>query len=137
VIQRQYDPAVGTMSLIPEDLGRVLLNLFNNAFYSLEEKKKALNGTFEPALQVTTRKFGTRVELCVKDNGTGIPKSVVDKIYQPFFTTKPTGVGTGLGLSLSYDIVTKGHGGEMKVETEEGKGTTFSILLPIQTTEPA
>ena len=137
VIQRQYDPAVGMMSLIPEDLGRVLLNLFNNAFYSLEEKKKALNGTFEPALQVTTRKFGTRVELCVKDNGTGIPESVVDKIYQPFFTTKPTGVGTGLGLSLSYDIVTKGHGGEMKVETEEGKGTTFSILLPIQTTEPA
>ncbi len=136
-IERQYDPAVGTLPLIPEDIGRVLLNLFSNAFYALDQKKKTLNGTFEPMVQVKTRKNGNRVELFVKDNGTGIPKAVLGKIYQPFFTTKPTGVGTGLGLSLSYDIVTKGHGGELKVESEEGKGTAFQILLPVQITSTA
>jgi signal transduction histidine kinase len=129
-IQRQYDPAVGTMNLIPEDMGRVLLNLFNNAFYALEEKKKALNGTFEPTLQVATKRNETGVELWVKDNGTGIPENVLSKIYQPFFTTKPTGVGTGLGLSLSYDIVTKGHGGSLTVQTPPEGGTAFVIQLP-------
>lgn len=130
VVEKQFDPAVGKLNVIQEDIGRVLLNLFSNAFYAVEEKKKMLNGTFEPTVQVITSKTGTRVELCVQDNGTGIPQSVLDKIYQPFFTTKPTGVGTGLGLSLSYDIITKVHGGELKVETKEGEWTKFTIGLP-------
>ncbi len=95
----------------------------------MNEKKKHLNGLFEPRVDVITKKIGDIVELTVKDNGTGIPQKVLDKIFQPFFTTKPTGQGTGLGLSLSYDII-KAHGGELKVETKEGEGAEFIIQLP-------
>jgi signal transduction histidine kinase len=130
-IEKKFDPAVGKMNVVPEDIGRVLLNLFNNAFYAVSEKKKQLNGTFEPTVSVITRKAEDKLELCIRDNGGGISPTIVDKIFQPFFTTKPTGEGTGLGLSLSYDIVTKGHGGELKVQTEEGNYAEFIIELPV------
>lgn len=125
-----FDESIGKINIAPQDIGRVLLNLYNNAFYSVNEKKKSINGTFEPTVTVSTKKAGNTIEIRVKDNGTGIPQKVLDKIFQPFFTTKPTGEGTGLGLSLSYDIITKGHGGELKVETKEGEGAEFCILLP-------
>jgi two-component system NtrC family sensor kinase len=108
----------------------VLLNLINNAFYAVDEKKKQLGNSYEPTVSVSTKKVGDKVELSVKDNGNGIAQKVLDKIFQPFFTTKPTGQGTGLGLSLSYDIV-KAHGGELKVETKEGVDTCFIITLPV------
>jgi two-component system NtrC family sensor kinase len=108
----------------------VLLNLYNNAFYAVSEKKKQQPNGYEPTISVTTKKISNKVEITVKDNGNGIPQKVIDKIFQPFFTTKPTGVGTGLGLSLSYDIV-KAHGGEIKVETKDGEGSEFVVRLPI------
>jgi signal transduction histidine kinase len=114
----------------------VLLNLFNNAFYALTEKKKALGDGYEPIVTVSTKRLGSpsddggKLELKVKDNGNGIPQKVLDKIFQPFFTTKPTGEGTGLGLSLSYDII-KAHGGEINVDSVQGKGAEFIILLPL------
>ncbi len=116
--------------MVPQDIGRVLLNLYNNAFYAVNEKRKQLKGTFEPTVAVSTKKVDDKVEISVRDNGVGIPQKVLDKIYQPFFTTKPTGQGTGLGLSLSYDII-KAHGGELKVDTKEGEGAEFIIILPI------
>ncbi|MBD0294789.1 MAG: SMP-30/gluconolactonase/LRE family protein [Flavisolibacter sp.] len=131
VLDTSFDEQIGKVNVVPQNLGRVLLNLLNNAFYSINEKKKLLNGTYEPVVSVSTKREGARVEIRVKDNGTGIPQKVIDKIYQPFFTTKPTGEGTGLGLSLSYDIVTKEHNGELKVDTKEGEGTCFTISLPI------
>ena len=107
-----------------------MLNLYNNAFYVVNEKaKKQFNG-YEPTIAVSTKKINNTIELTVKDNGNGIPQKVLDKIFQPFFTTKPTGEGTGLGLSLSYDII-KAHGGEIKVETKESEGSKFIIQLPI------
>jgi signal transduction histidine kinase len=126
-----FDETIGRVDVIPQDIGRVLLNLYNNAFYAVNEKKKRLNGTFEPTVEVSTHKHDNKVEIRVKDNGIGIPPKVLDKIYQPFFTTKPTGQGTGLGLSLSYDII-KAHGGEIKVETKEGEGAEFIIQMPIK-----
>jgi two-component system NtrC family sensor kinase len=125
-----FDESIGEIDVVPQDIGRVLLNLYNNAFYSVNEKKKQVDGSFEPTVEVSTKRVGNKVELSVKDNGTGIPQKVVDKIFQPFFTTKPTGQGTGLGLSLSYDIV-KAHGGELNVETKEGEYTEFIIKLPV------
>ena len=109
-----FDDSIGKINIIPQDIGRVILNLINNAFYAVDEKKetKAVNG-YEPTVSVSTKKINGKVEIRVKDNGNGIPQKVLDKIFQPFFTTKPTGQGTGLGLSLSYDIV-KAHGGELK-----------------------
>jgi two-component system, NtrC family, sensor kinase len=132
-----FDPAVGKLDVIPQDIGRVLLNLINNAFYavsqrSLRDDKLQDDKKYEPTVTVSTKKVGDKVEIRVQDNGTGIPDSVKAKIFQPFFTTKPTGQGTGLGLSLAYDIVTKGHGGELKVETKEGEGTVFVIQLPVK-----
>ena len=137
----EFDNNIGKINVVPQDLGRVVLNLINNAFYAVSEKQKhasaslpagqagsALNG-YEPTVTVSTKKNNGKVELCVKDNGNGIPQKILDKIFQPFFTTKPTGQGTGLGLSLAYDIITKGHSGELKVETKEGDGTSFIILL--------
>ena len=121
----------GKIQIIPQDIGRVILNLITNAFYVVKEKKEKNSNGYEPTVTVSTKKKGNMVFVSVKDNGDGIPKKVLDKIFQPFFTTKPTGKGTGLGLSMSYDIVTKGHGGELKVETKEGKETTFTIVLPI------
>jgi signal transduction histidine kinase len=121
---------IGTVNIIPQDIGRVILNLINNAFYAVDEKKKLNQQGYEPTVSVSTRRNNGKVEINVKDNGNGIPQKVLDKIFQPFFTTKPTGQGTGLGLSLSYDIV-KAHGGELKVETKEGEGSNFIIHLPV------
>jgi signal transduction histidine kinase len=129
ILKTEFDESIGTIEVAPQDIGRVLLNLYNNAFYAVNEKKKQLNGTFEPTVEVTTKRVGDKIELSIKDNGTGIPQKVLDKIYQPFFTTKPTGQGTGLGLSLSYDIITKGHAGELKVDTKEGEYTQFIVRL--------
>ena len=106
----------------------MILNLINNAFYAVDEKKKQMGNEYEPIVSVSTKKMGEKVLISVKDNGNGISPKVVDKIFQPFFTTKPTGQGTGLGLSLSYDIV-KAHGGELKVITKEGAGSEFIIQL--------
>ena len=125
-----FDNNIGKINIIPQDIGRVVLNLINNAFYAVDEKKKQIGDGYEPTVIVTTIKQNGKVEIKVKDNGNGIPQKVLDKIFQPFFTTKPTGQGTGLGLSLSYDIV-KAHGGELKVETKEGEGSEFNILLPV------
>jgi signal transduction histidine kinase len=123
-----FDTTIEKINIVPQDMGRVLLNLYSNAFYAVAEKKKQHPSGYEPAVSVVTKKLGGKVEIHVKDNGNGIPQKVKDKIFQPFFTTKPTGQGTGLGLSLSYDIV-KAHGGEIKVETEEGNYTEFIVSL--------
>jgi two-component system, NtrC family, sensor kinase len=129
-LETSFDKNIGNVSVVAQDIGRVLLNLFNNAFYAVQEKKWNVNGQYEPVVSVSTKKGAATVEIVVRDNGAGISQKAVDKIFQPFFTTKPTGEGTGLGLSLSYDIITKGHGGEIKVETTEGEGTSFVVLLP-------
>ncbi|HMU72186.1 MAG TPA: ATP-binding protein, partial [Ferruginibacter sp.] len=125
-----FDETIGKINVLPQDLGRVILNLINNAFYAVTERKKLQQPGYEPAVTVRTQKNNGVVLITIRDNGTGIPEKVLDKIFQPFFTTKPTGLGTGLGLSLSYDIITKGHGGQLQVETEEGKFTSFTITLP-------
>jgi signal transduction histidine kinase len=135
-INTDFDQSIGATNIIPQDIGRALLNLYNNAFYAVTEKKKQQPNGYDPTVSVSTKKVNNKVEIRVKDNGNGIPQKVVDKIFQPFFTTKPTGQGTGLGLSLSYDII-KAHGGEIKVESKEGEGlsgeqteTEFIIQLP-------
>jgi len=117
--------------MIPQDVGRVLLNLFTNAFYAVQQKQKTAGANYKPTLEMTTALKDGFVEIKVKDNGTGIPEHIKDKIMQPFFTTKPTGEGTGLGLSMSYDIIVKGHGGKIDVNTREGEFTEFIIQLPI------
>lgn len=114
-----------------QDIGRAVLNLLTNAFYAVTEKKKENLLGYEPSVTVRTRRSGDMVELQVIDNGNGMPARVLEKIFQPFFTTKPTGQGTGLGLSMCYDIVTKVHGGELKVDSREGEGTTFTMRLPV------
>jgi len=137
-MKTDYDKTIGSINIIPQDIGRVLLNLYNNAFYActersrsaVNEKSKMKNEKYEPTISVSTKKAGNSVAISVSDNGNGIPQKIVDKIFQPFFTTKPTGQGTGLGLSLAYDIV-KAHGGEIKVETKEDEGSEFIIQLPI------
>jgi two-component system, NtrC family, sensor kinase len=130
-MKTDFDERIGKINIVPQDIGRVILNLINNAFYALDEKRKSGVENYEPTVSVSTRKVNGKVDMRVKDNGNGIPQKVLDKIFQPFFTTKPTGQGTGLGLSLSYDII-KAHGGELKVETKEGEGSTFIIHLPRQ-----
>ncbi len=154
-IKTDFDESLQKINVVPQDIGRVILNLLTNAFYAVNEKKKNepappkagtetggnLPGSvYEPTVTVTTRKLSSpsgaggqpgRIQIIITDNGNGIPASALSKIFQPFFTTKPTGQGTGLGLSMSYDIITKGHKGELKVETREGKGTSFIIILPI------
>jgi signal transduction histidine kinase len=131
-IETNFDASLQQADVVPQDIGRVLLNLFNNAFYAVSEKKKRFNGTFEPVVSVSTKKEANQIVIAVKDNGTGMSPKVADKVFQPFFTTKPTGEGTGLGLSLSYDIITKGHGGNLSVQSTEGEGSTFVVELPIQ-----
>ena len=126
--ETDFDTSLPNINVVPQEMGRVILNLINNAFYATNERKKLNEPGYEPEVIVSTRKEKDKVEIKVKDNGTGIPSTIKDKIFQPFFTTKPTGSGTGLGLSLSYDIV-KAHGGEIKVETKEGEGTTFIVQL--------
>jgi signal transduction histidine kinase len=128
--ETELDESVEKINVVPQEIGRVILNLINNAFYAVTEKRKQNQNGYEPTVTVSTRKQNDLVEVRVKDNGNGIPQKTLDKIFQPFFTTKPTGQGTGLGLSLSYDIITKGHGGELKVETKEGEGSEFIIQLP-------
>jgi signal transduction histidine kinase len=131
-MKTDFDDNIGNINIIPQDIGRVILNLITNAFYVVNEKKtlrQAEGDSYEPTVSVSTKKTGDKVEIKVADNGNGIPQKILDKIFQPFFTTKPTGQGTGLGLSLSYDIV-KAHGGELKVETKEGQGSEFVIQLP-------
>ena len=125
-METSFDPELPEIDIVPQDIGRVLLNLFTNAFYAVNEKKKTADKGYTPSVTAGTKQQGEWVEIAISDNGTGIPEHVKDKIFQPFFTTKPTGEGTGLGLSLSYDIV-KAHGGELNVTTEEGEGTTFFI----------
>jgi two-component system NtrC family sensor kinase len=129
-VKTDFDYSIGKINMVPQEIGRVLLNLYNNAFYTLIEKKKQQGESFESFISVGTKKLNGKVEIRVKDNGNGIPQKVLDKIFQPFFTTKPTGQGTGLGLSLSYDIV-KAHGGELKVESREGEGAEFIVQIPI------
>jgi signal transduction histidine kinase len=125
-----FDENIGKINVVPQDIGRVLLNLYNNAFYALNERTKLRAASYEPQVIVQTKKVNDKVQIIVKDNGNGISQNIVDKIFQPFFTTKPTGQGTGLGLSLAYDII-KAHSGEIKAETEESVGSTFIIQLPI------
>jgi signal transduction histidine kinase len=142
--ETHLDPTLLKVNVVPQDIGRVVLNLINNAFYAVNERVKSektdvksvpahvspLTSHYEPTVTVSTKKLSDKIEIRVKDNGNGIPDSIKEKIFQPFFTTKPTGQGTGLGLSLSYDIV-KAHGGELKVETKEGAESEFIIQLPI------
>jgi two-component system NtrC family sensor kinase len=127
-----FDENLPKVNIASQDMGRVLLNLFNNAFYAVNQKQKTAGADYKPTVTVSTfapPSGGWGVT--VKDNGNGIPDAIKDKIMQPFFTTKPTGEGTGLGLSLSYDIVVKGHGGTITVDTKEGEGSEFTIYLPI------
>jgi signal transduction histidine kinase/ligand-binding sensor domain-containing protein len=125
-----FDENLPKINVIPQDIGRVLLNLINNAFYAVSDRAKHNENGFKPEVTVSTKNFDDRIEISVKDNGKGIPEGLKDKIFQPFFTTKPTGEGTGLGLSLSYDIITKGHAGTLKLNTKEGEGSEFIIQLP-------
>ena len=125
-----FDKTIGSINVVPQDLGRVILNLLTNAFYIVNEKKQMNIEGYKPTVSVSTKKEENHIIISVQDNGNGIPKKVLEKIFQPFFTTKPTGQGTGLGLSMSYDIITKGHGGELKVKTKENLGSTFIISLP-------
>lgn len=138
-MKTDFDENVGNLNVLAQDIGRVILNLITNAFYAVTERKQQQSENYEPTVTVSTKRMGKKVEIRVSDNGNGIPQNIIDKIFQPFFTTKPTGQGTGLGLSMSYDIITNAHGGELKVETlsaeaaaQAGKqngGTTFIILL--------
>jgi signal transduction histidine kinase len=130
-IETDVDPAVGMVSVAPQDMGRVLLNLFNNALYSVTEKKRREGKGYEPVVRLVTKRMGDKVEITIRDNGQGIPQKLMDKIFQPFFTTKPAGQGTGLGLSLSYDIVTKEHNGQVRVDSREGEYAEFIIELPV------
>jgi len=134
-MKTDFDPTLPTIEVVPQDIGRVLLNLITNAFYTVNERSKKdleinREGGYEPTVSVCTAKLGDNVEIKVTDNGSGISSHIKDKIFQPFFTSKPTGQGTGLGLSLAYDIV-KAHGGELKVETKESEGSEFVIILPL------
>ena len=130
-LKTDFDERVGKINIIPQDIGRVLLNLFTNAFYSVAKKSKQPPEGYEPKVSVITKRINNTIQVKVRDNGMGIPMEIISKVFQPFFTTKPTGQGTGLGLSLSYDIITKGHGGELKAETKEGEFAEFIISLPV------
>ena len=130
-LDTDYDPSVGAVSLAPQDMGRVLLNLLTNAFQALDEKARKGQPGYGPTVNLKTTRKDRHVMVSVADNGNGIPEAIREKIFQPFFTTKPTGQGTGLGLSLSYDIV-KAHGGEITVKSKEGKGTEFNVILPVR-----
>ena len=130
-LHTDFDQHINSIPIVPQDIGRVLLNLFNNAFYSITEKKKRMGEGYSPAVYLSTKKINDTVQIKIRDNGLGMPQQIMEKIYQPFFTTKPPGEGTGLGLSLSYDIITKIHGGELKAETKEGEYAEFLIILPV------
>jgi C4-dicarboxylate-specific signal transduction histidine kinase len=127
-LETDYDMGIGNIEVVPQDLGRVLLNVFNNAFYTVNKKKRMLDGNFEPAVSVCTSKRQGQIEIHIKDNGEGISEEIRDKVFQPFFTTKPAGQGIGLGLSLAYDII-RAEGGDIRLKTKEGEGTEFVIQL--------
>ncbi len=131
-IVTEYDQSIGVISVVPQDLSRVFLNIVNNGCYSANEKKKTSGANFSPTISVYTKNLGDKVQIRIRDNGNGIPQKVLDKMFTPFFTTKPTGVGTGLGLSLSYDIITQGHKGEITIDTKDGEYAEFIITLPKQ-----
>ena len=133
-LETSYDKTLDKVMVVPQELGRVLLNLFSNAFYAVQQKQKLMGSGYEPKVEVSTCLHEGKVEIRVHDNGTGMSEKVKSKIFQPFFTTKPSGSGTGLGLSLSYDIITKVHGGELRLETVEGEYTTFIVQLPVTVT---
>jgi two-component system NtrC family sensor kinase len=130
-IDTLFDDSISKIRVVPQAVRRVFFNLFNNAFYAVKEKKKLLGESYKPVVSVTTKKDHNNIQITVIDNGTGISPAVIKKIFQPFFTTKPTGEGTGLGLSLTYDII-KAHGGEINVESVEGERTVFTISLPVE-----
>ncbi len=129
-IETHFDEAVGKVNIVPQDLSRVFLNIINNACYSANDKKKLAPSGFAPTISVSSKNTGDKFEVRIRDNGSGIPQSVIDKIFNPFFTTKPAGAGTGLGLSMSYDIVTQEHKGEIRVDTKEGEFAEFIITIP-------
>jgi signal transduction histidine kinase len=130
-LNTEFDPTIGNINIVPQEIGKVLINLFNNAFYALSAEALAKAGSsYEPTLVIRTKKHIDKIEISVQDNGGGIPQKVLDKIFQPFFTTKPTGQGTGLGLSLSYDII-KAHQGKIDIRNKPGEGAEFIITLPI------
>ena len=129
-LDTQFDSSLEKIVIMPQEIGRVILNLANNAFYAVNEKKKNNLSGYEPVVRVSTRRVENNIEIRMEDNGTGIPQHLVDKIFQPFYTTKAPGEGTGLGLSLAYNIV-KAHDGELKVETKANEGTAFVIYLPV------
>ncbi len=129
-LKRDLDTDAGAVELYPQEITRALLNLISNGFYATTKRKAEVGDGFEPMLSATTKNLGDKVEIRVRDNGTGIPVEVKDKIFNPFFTTKPSGEGTGLGLSMSHDIIVKQHGGSIEVETELGLFTEFKIVLP-------
>jgi two-component system, NtrC family, sensor kinase len=130
MLQRDLDPSVGTADVYPQEIVRALLNLISNGFYAATKRKAEAGDGFEPALSAATKNLGDKVEIRIRDNGTGIPEEVKEKIFNPFFTTKPSGEGTGLGMSMSHDIIVKQHGGSIDVETESGLFTEFKIVLP-------
>lgn len=130
LLKTNFDENIEKINIVSQDIGRVILNLITNAFYAVNEKKKGNPDGYEPTVSVSSKKIDNKIEIKINDNGSGIPEKVLDKIFQPFFTTKPTGQGTGLGLSLSYDII-KAHGGTLECESVVGEGTTFMIKLPI------
>ncbi len=129
-LERRLDPAVGQLDIVPQDITRVFLNLFSNGFYAVRQRGHVADGAAKPLLVLTTRVIGSEVEIRVRDNGVGMTKDVLDKLFTPFFTTKPTGEGTGLGLSLSYDTVVHQHGGQLLVESEPNDHTEFIVRLP-------
>ncbi len=137
--ETDFDSSIPRVNIVSQDIGRVIINLFTNAFYSVMQKKKQLGDSYEPIVTVKTSLNppsagggrGAGISISIRDNGNGVPKKVMDKIFQPFFTTKPVGEGTGLGLSMSYEIITKGHSGELIVETKEGEYAEFIIVLPV------
>jgi signal transduction histidine kinase len=129
-LERNLDPSAGIIDLYPQEITRVLLNLISNGFYAASKRNEIGDEGFEPSLTATTKNLGNKVEIRIRDNGTGIPAEVQEKMFNPFFTTKPAGEGTGLGLSMSHDIVVKQHGGKIEVDTEPGQFTEFIITLP-------
>jgi signal transduction histidine kinase len=135
-LRRELDPNAGAVELYPQEITRALLNLISNGFYAVTQRKSQEGDTFEPVLIAVTKNLGKTVEIRIRDNGTGIPEEVKEKIFNPFFTTKPSGEGTGLGLSMSHDIIVKQHGGSIDVETEPGQFTEFIIVLPRTSNSP-
>jgi signal transduction histidine kinase len=129
-LQRDFDAGAGTVEAFPQEITRVLLNLISNGFYAATKRSAAADDGFEPTLRATTRSLGEKVQIRIRDNGIGIAQDVKEKIFNPFFTTKPAGEGTGLGLSMSHDIVVKQHGGTIEVDTRPGEFTEFKVILP-------